>query len=100
MAKFYKQPRRKKKMQVLVITRPAQFLCDAARNLEVLCTLQPPPKCRQQPDELWPSACAWRGGQSAIADRDLEDVVSTSRRLGGLAPGQSRAARSLRDHVF
>lgn len=58
------------------------------------------PKCRQQPDELWPSACAWRGGQSAIADRDLEDVVSTSRRLGGLAPGQSRAARSLRDHVF
>lgn len=26
-------------MQVLVITRPAQFLCDAARNLEVLCPL-------------------------------------------------------------
>lgn len=39
------------------------------------------PECRQQPDELWPSVCACRGGQGASADRDLEHVASTSRRL-------------------
>lgn len=60
-----------------------------------------PVECRQRPGEPGPVCVLTEGAEVPRQKGDLEHVVSMPEGLAGrLLPGQTTAARSLRNHIF